>query len=172
MNKINVSLSASGIGKAINTLQRFKAEMQGKVNLLTERLAEMGVEIARIEFSNAQYDGENDVTVSFEHRDENRVAIIAEGSAVLFIEFGTGIVYADNHPNSAENGMIRGSYGKGRGNQETWGYYGKPGTNGKMVKSNDKGDLILTHGNPANMSMYNTEKTLEARFAQIVKEVF
>ena len=63
-------------------------------------------------------------------------------------------------------------YGQGRGKQSTWGYYGEPGTNGTVVGERAKGTLVLTHGNPANMPMYNAVKELELRLGEIVKEVF
>ena len=91
---------------------------------------------------------------------------------MLFIEFGTGVIYPDDHPEAAEHGMTRGSYGKGRGKQKAWGYYGDSGTNGE-VKINKKGrEVVITHGNPANMPMYETAKELEERLGELAKEVF
>ena len=53
-----------------------------------------------------------------------------------------------------------------------WGYYGDPGTNGE-VKINKKGrKVVITHGNPANMPMYETAKELEERLGELAKEVF
>ena len=80
--------------------------------------------------------------------------------------------YADNHPEAGKNGMIRGGYGQGKGNQSTWGYYGSPGTNGVVRKETDKGTLVTTHGNPANMPMYEAAKQLKERLSELVKEVF
>ena len=69
--------------------------------------------------------------------------------------------------------MVRGAYGKGHGKQRTWGYYGEPGTNG-VEKTNHKtgNTVVLTHGNPANMPMYDTVKELSDRLSALVKEVF
>ena len=83
-----------------------------------------------------------------------------------------GVTYPDNHPEARDLGMARGEYGQGRGKQSTWGYYGEPGTNGTVVGEREKGTLVLTHGNPANMPMYNAVKELELRLGEIVKEVF
>lgn len=136
-----------------------------------ERLAQEGYEVASAGFASAEYDGTNDVTVSVEDRGKIK-AVVAVGGTVLFIEFGTGVTYPDNHPEAKELGMLRGEYGKGRGKQSTWGYYGEPGTNGTVAGERAKGTLVLTHGNPANMPMYNAVKELELRLGEIVKEVF
>ena len=91
---------------------------------------------------------------------------------MLFIEFGTGVTYPDNHPEAAEHGMRRGEYGAGHGKQSSWGYYGDPGTNGEVrTKANGK-SVVITHGNPANMSMYDTVKQLQQILPRLAKEVF
>ena len=52
---------------------------------------------------------------------KNKIAVVAVGSATLFIEFGTGVKYPDNHPEAAEHGMIRGGYGYRLGRLEKVG---------------------------------------------------
>lgn len=132
-----------------------------------------GYDIASAKFESAVYDGTNDTKVKTEERDGRTAAVVAVGASVLFIEFGTGVMYPDNHPEAARNGMVRGAYGKGCGKQRTWGYYGDSGTNG-VEKTNPKtgNTVVLTHGNPANMSMYDTVKELSDRLPALVKEVF
>lgn len=172
MKKIIVSLSPVGINQAIKELDGYKRELSAKTEQLVVRLAAVGVQVAKARFEKAQYDGSNNVSVSFESRGSNRAAVIAFGSTALFIEFGTGVYYTDTHPEASRNGMERGTYGKGKGSQTSWGYYGDPGTNGTVTKSTEKGDLVITHGNPANMPMYRTIRELEQRFAEIAREVF
>ena len=91
---------------------------------------------------------------------------------MLFIEFGTGVVYPDNHPEAADLGMRRGEYGAGHGKQPSWGYYGDPGTNGKVHAKDDGTTVVITQGNPANMSMYETVKHLQMILPGLAKEVF
>ena len=170
---MEISLSPSGVQKAIDEIKKFKQDLQKKIDLLAERLATEGVKIAAVNFKNAQYDGINDVSVTFEKREEGHCAVVATGSAVLFIEFGSGVHYGTpTHPEAAENEMNRGEYGKGYGKQDVWWYYGEPGTNGLVRRTTEKGDLVSTRGNPANMSMYITVKELEDKFSTIAKEVF
>lgn len=169
---ISVSLSEKGIDQLIEAVEQYRRWLREKSELLVERLANEGYQIASVRFSQAEYDGKNDTSVSVEARGQGVRAVVAAGAATLFIEFGTGVTYPDNHPEAVQNGMIRGSYGKGRGKQQSWGYYGEPGTNGRVIRSTEKGELILTHGNPANMPMYETVKELESRLPGIVREVF
>ena len=68
--------------------------------------------------------------------------------------------------------MTRGTYGKGRGKQSSWGYYGEPGSNGLVKEKPNGTTVVITHGNPANMPMYETVKELEGRVYTLAKEVF
>lgn len=97
---------------------------------------------------------------------------MAVGKAVLFIEFGTGVTYPDNHPEARDRNMKRGEYGQGHGKKRSWGYYGEPGTNGVLKEKKNGGFVVITHGNPANMPMYETVKELQDRLTEIAKEVF
>ena len=166
---MKLSLSPSGIDDAIKEIQRFKQDLQQKVDLLAMRLADEGVKIVSVKFQNAQYDGTNDVSVHLENRDKGHYAVVATGNAVLFIEFGTGVYYGTPaHPEADDSGMVRGGYGQGHGKQNAWWYYGDLGTNGL-----DRGaGKVSTRGNPANMSAYTTVKELESKFDTIAKEVF
>ena len=68
--------------------------------------------------------------------------------------------------------MVRGEYGQGKGSQDSWGYYGNPGTNGRVVKENGKGSLVITHGNPPARAMYDAGKEMREQVRAIAKEVF
>lgn len=170
--KFKIGLNGDGIAELLTALEEYPKWIEERSKELLNRLTQEGYQIAAAGFGKAQYDGVNDSAVSVENRGENVRAVVALGSAVLFIEFGTGITYADNHPEAGKNGMIRGGYGQGKGNQSAWGYYGSPGTNGVVRKETDKGTLVTTHGNPANMPMYEAAKQLKERLPELVKEVF
>lgn len=170
-HKVVTTLSPTGVQQMIDSVREYREWIKIGCARLLERLTQEGYEVASAVFASAEYDGTNDVTVSVEDRGKIK-AVVAVGGTVLFIEFGTGVTYPDNHPEARDLGMERGEYGQGRGKQSTWGYYGEPGTNGIVVGERAKGALVLTHGNPANMPMYNAVKELELRLGEIVKEVF
>ena len=102
-----------------------------------------------------------DVTVNEEG---NATVVIASGNDAVFVEFGAGVynngsVGTSPHPKGAELGFTIGSFGKGNGRKDVWGYYGE-------------GGLTLTHGTPASMPMYRGMREACDRLAEIAWEVF
>ena len=170
--KYVIGLDGSGVDEFIKGIEEYKKWLERCTKTLIQRLAAEGYEVAAAGFQKAQYDGTNDSAVSVEERGDKIKAVVAAGSAVLFIEFGTGVTYPDDHPEAGKHGMVRGGYGKGHGSQSTWGYYGDPGTNGQVRKEGARGTLVTTHGNPANKPMYEAVKHLERRLPELVREVF
>lgn len=169
---INVPLSIPAYDSLIRKIEDLGNWQSDRAIVFADRLAQEGMEIASIKFSQAVYDGTNDVSVTVEPRGNNVRAVVAIGVATLFIEFGTGVTYPDDHPEAEELGMKRGEYGQGHGKQHSWGYYGDPGTNGVLKEKKNGGFVVITHGNPANMPMYETVKELQDRLTEIAKEVF
>ena len=172
MKTVKVPLSQRGIDTLLREIESYTVWLKERSQVLLDRLAQAGFEVASARFAKAAYDGTNDASVSLETRSEGVSAVVAVGASVLFIEFGTGVTYPDNHPQAAELGMKRGEYGQGHGKQSSWGYYGDPGTNGVVKMKKDGSTVVITHGNPANMPMYETVKELEAMLPDLVKEVF
>lgn len=163
---IKVSLNPRSINKAIREIENYKKWLHDKTQEFLHRLAEIGCNMASIYFSIAVYDGTNDVKCEIKEMGDNLVAVVATGNATLFIEFGTGVLFPDNHP---ENSFERGGYGAGRGsNPDGWHYRGDPGTFGEVGKSG----WVHTYGNPANMSMYQAIRDVERVFTEIAREVF
>lgn len=173
MKKIYVRLSGQSIDNAIKYLEQYKRIMMHKAEDLLTELANEGVSIASAKFESALYAGDNDVNVNFEQRGNNKIAIIATGNATLFIEFGTGVKYPDSHPLANENGMKHGTFGHKLGALPNgWRYKGNPGNMGVVITQGKHKGEIHTYGNPANESMYQTERELEQKFTEIVKRVF
>ena len=170
---ITLRLNRASIEKAIQELKAYQKWLKEGVQQLVEEMAKEGVNIASVKFSQAQYDGTNDVQVTYTTRGQGTAVVHAGGNAVLFIEFGTGIRYPDNHPEAAANGMVRGEYGYGLGKLKGgWHYDGDPGTNGEVVQTGKHAGRVHTFGNPANMPMYLTERELETKFSDIARRVF
>lgn len=172
MKKVVVPLSVNGIERLQKAVEVYQRWLKDRSEKLLDRLAEEGYQIASAKFARAVYDGTNDVSVSVETRGVGTRAVVAVGASVLFIEFGTGVAYPDDHPEADDLGMKRGEYGKGHGKQTSWGYYGDPGTNGELKEKKNGSVVVITHGNPANMVMYETVKELKMRLRDLAKEVF
>lgn len=176
MSKKTISffLSAKSINQAIKELQNYQRELPRKVDYLMERLAVIGGHEASVRFTQAIYDGLNDSSVSVE-RIENGWAIVAKGDAVCFIEFGSGVYHnpSEPYPNPRPEGVVGiGEYGQKKGQRQTWGYYGEPGTNGNVVTTNSGKEVVLTHGNPAAMPMWYASEEIRREVEAVAQEVF
>jgi hypothetical protein len=168
-----IHMKVSGLEETIQHVDRVHRSLISKQKQMLEKLAAIGVETASIKFISAQYDGFNDVKVSEpEWIDENKLQIVASGQAVGFIEFGTGVHYAERHPKADEFGAIRGGYGQHKGLKNSWGYYGDPGTNGKEVAKKNGQVVVITNGNPPARAMYDAGKEMRSRILEIAKEVY
>lgn len=169
-----MEIKVSGLDSLINKLKSYQKTLEEKQHRFLEELAKIGIDLASAKFQTAQYDGDNDVIVNRqpEWAGDNKLFLTATGNSITFIEFGTGIHYVEQHPKSAALGAIRGAYGQGKGSRDSWGYYGNPGTSGKVVKENDKGIVVLTHGNPPARAMYDSAKGMRNQIVNIAREVF
>ena len=167
---IRFGLSAREIDRAIRELEQYKQDIIRKTDLLRARVAERLAELSRDGFAGAVVDdllkgGQRtaQVDVSIDQRD-NVTLVIARGEDAVWVEFGAGVHYNGSagtspHPKGSELGFTIGSYGKGMGKKDVWGFY-------------EDGELRLTHGAPAAMPMYNAVKTVCDEIAEIAREVF
>lgn len=127
---------------------------------LADKLATKALEIAQANFNNAEYAGDNDVTVTKEDVSKTEKKIVASGNSVLFVEFGAGVRYPDSHPEALRLGLKHGTYGLGRGaSPKGWRYRGNKGNapNTEVTKTG----LIHTYGNKANLCMYNAREEIK-----------
>lgn len=168
-----IGLDGSGIDEFIDGINQYERWLKERSAVLLQRLADEGYQITAAGFEGAQYDGTNDAQVTVEDRGATVKAIVALGETVLFIEFGTGITYPDNHPEAAKNGMVRGQYGHGLGKMKKgWRYPAERGAGSAGFPDPDHEGYIHTYGNPANMPMYNAVKELRERLPALAREVF
>jgi hypothetical protein len=169
VKKIKCTLGT--LKNAISEIDAYQKEIDRKNKEFLYRLALIGGKEASVRFSQAMYAGLNDVKVSVEEI-ENGYAIIANGSAVGFIEFGTATRH-ENYPNdSLFTPPPRGSYGKGQGDSSKypngWVYRGEQGNAGRPIRDN----LYRTYGNPPARALYDSGKTMREEILTIAKEVF
>ncbi len=167
-----MNIEVIGFDSLVLKFNSYSSLIPSNIKTFLERLSQLGLDVAKIEYSKAQYDGENDVTVSARMEENNKAVVSANGQAVLFIEFGTGVTYSEENPKAAELGMVRGSYGQGKGLNDSWTYYGVKGTNGILVRKSDKGTVIKTQGNPPANAMYKASKEMLNEISNVAKEVF
>lgn len=170
---ISINLSTDGIDKALKELEKYKTDVLQKEKLLREKVAEFLQKEAQEGFKDAVVDDlteqsgnpiEAQVTVTIDHRG-NITTVIANGEDAVWVEFGAGVYHngaAGSSPNpyGAELGFTIGTYGKGNGRKQAWGYYDKDH------------NLKITHGTPAVMPMARSVTALINEFPRIAREVF
>lgn len=168
---IRFSLNAKDISRAISEINKFKQEFLNKVDTYRRRIADEIAVQASLNFSTSIVDDvingsprRPDVSVSVSERGSISV-VVADGEDAVWCEFGAGVYHNGSvgtspNPYGNELGFTIGSYGKGHGKQQAWGYYDKVG------------ELIITRGTPATMPMYNSVRELMHKSIAIAKEVF
>lgn len=158
---ITFKLSRASIQNALRELADYQRWLNEKTQELAKALADYGVQEARIKFASAMYDGDRDVKCNVEESGDRACLVVATGKDVLFIEFGTGIMYGGTHPEATPE-VARGSWslsskGEGHWDDPNGWYY----AHGKK-----------SFGNPANMPMYEAKREIEAHFEEIARRVF
>ena len=172
--KIKVRLSDAGLRDAERQIQEYKATLNQKAQELAKALAQKGIDVATVRFANAQYAGDNDVTVEHDPiQTPNGFAIVAHGKAVAFIEFGTGVMHSAYGGELPDGVGEHGTYGKENGKHKRWYYYGDPGNAGTPVKEVDgKGQLNYTSGNDAAMAMWGAVEEMASQVEATWREVW
>ena len=170
--KIKVRLSDAGLRDAERQIQVYKATLNQKAQELAKALANKGLDVAKVRFANAQYAGSNDVSCRVE-QNGNTCAIIADGKAVAFIEFGTGVMHSAYGGELPDGVGEHGTYGKENGKHKRWYYYGESGNAGTPVKEVDgKGQLNYTSGNDAAMAMWGAVEEMASQVEATWREVW
>ena len=155
-----VELSTRGIETLRKAMMDYQEWLEKKCDELAEKLASLGATSASIGFAQAIYDSpHNDFEITVERIGEANYTVRADGTDVLFVEFGAGSTMGDGHPEP---------HGMGPGTYPGKGFWNNP--NGWWYSYN--GYKYHSYGNPPNMPMYNAVKNLEQELQSIVTEVF
>lgn len=172
--KIKVRLSDAGLRDAERQIQEYKTTLNKKAQEFAKALAQKGIDVATVRFANAQYAGDNDVTVEHDPvQTPNGFAIVAHGKEVAFIEFGTGVMHSAYGGELPDGVGEHGTYGKGNGQHKRWYYYGETGNAGTPVKEVDgKGQLNYTSGNEPAMAMWGAVEEMASQVEATWREVW
>ena len=168
---IRFGLGATDINRAIREVDKFRQDFRNKVDTYRKRIAEEIAVQASLNFGNAVVDDvihgsprRPDVAVTVSERGSISV-VVAEGEDAVWCEFGAGVYHngsVGSSPNPYGNdlGFTIGSYGKGYGKKQAWGYY------------DESGELVITRGTPATMPLYNAAQEVMRKSVEIAREVF
>ena len=166
--RIKCTLSSKSIRDTIKQLEAYRDSLQDKNEIFVQRLAELGIPIIDENIVSAQGDSDkNHYTYIKINRFGNyaRATLTCEGSGLLFIEFGAGIHYntpagTSPHSKGEEFGYTIGSYGQGKGKNESWVYVA------------DSGEWVRSYGTESTMPMYKASVEIMQNIRRIAKEVF
>lgn len=154
--------------------QNFEKMTKDKCEDLVDILAQKGAEVAKREFAQVIYDGDHAEDVFVKKNGPGKCDIVAEGNAVLFIEYGAGVHHngAGAYPGELPEGLLGiGEFGSGKGKNDYWFYSGQPGTAGGALAHGHPNSTI-THGNPPNACMYKTRQEVIEIIPETAKRVF
>lgn len=166
--KIN-PYSEKSIDEAIKQLKLLKQEISFKTIELINRLADIGIQtIESNKYSYGDSDFNDMRSYAWLEYDGNgaRVTLVLSGKDVAFIEFGAGIHFNGSvgqspNPFGSNLGYTIGSYGLGKGANDSWTYYDR-----------ELGRYKTSHGTKAAMPMAKADEEIKRQFVQIAKEVF
>ena len=170
--KITITLSQKSVQDAISQIKAYQNDLTYKCQLLAEKLAEKGVEIARLQLADldAIFTTELISSVHAEYKGSIKGggiwAVVAGTDHAMFVEFGTGIAGKRSpYPGKLPEG-VDWQYASGRTiRQLADGRYG-------WFYQDDEGQLWFTEGMPSRPFMYYTAIQLQDIVVETAKEVF
>lgn len=160
--KVN-PLSIDSIKECQKQIEQYKIDLQYKVNLFTQRLAEVGVGIAQANAVSldAFWSGNLVASINLKQGDViqhgSRWIVYTDCPYAKYVEFGTGIVGEEfPHALASEMGWTYDVNGHG---DNGWYYY-------------KDGRFYWTKGVEARPFMYETSIELGMRISKVAREVF
>ena len=165
---IKCTLSQKSIRKAIDEIKNYQKSLRNKNEIFIKRLCELGIPVIDQNILVAQGDSDKNHNTYIKINnfgDYAEAHLICEGIDLLFIEFGAGIHYngtagSSPHPKGEEFGYTIGSYGQGKGKNDSWVYV------------SDSGEWVRSYGTEATMPMYKASVEIIQNIRKIAKEVF
>lgn len=166
--RIKCGLSQRSIQNAINQLKIYQTELKNKNELFVQKLTELGIPVIDQNIMLAQGDSDknHNTYIKINRFDGYAQAVlVCEGIDLNFIEFGAGITYntpagSSPHPKGEEFGYTIGSYGQGKGKNDSWTYY------------SESGEWVRSYGTEATMPVYKASVEIMQNIRKIAKEVF
>ncbi len=156
---IKLKLSAEGIENAITELQMYKEDVERRVKLLVEKLADRGADIVRAKITELDAIDTGVLLNSVESCLVDNIGYIRVNAEYgIFVEFGTGIVGKGKQHPAKE--VFDWEYDINEHGEKGWHFPA------------DDGSYPVTKGQPSRPFMYETALRLRDEFPAIVKEVF
>lgn len=163
MRKICIGLSASEFEKAAREVEKYKKEVVKKTRLLAQRLAEKGVEIAKIKIMQFPAVDTGELLESMQAQAGDVIEnggewiVFTDCPHAAFVEFGTGVTGSRNpHPDTS---LVGWRYDVNEHGDAGWFYF-------------KDGEWHWTKGMISRPFMYETGRDLKKLVSKTAKEVF
>ena len=122
-----MGLSASSVRAARERIQRYAADLPGKVDELCQRLAEIGVQAAvtALHDADAHETGELESSIKVEREGARDYLVVTYCGYAVYVEFGTGVVgagvpYPGNRPEHITGPLSRTTKAREDGSWVYW----------------------------------------------------
>lgn len=164
MKIIKLELSQNSIQKAIKKLSDLQNDLQKSSKLIAKDLSDIAFDQVNKNYASSPYtDGNNDVSI-ISRGTENHKKVGAEGSQVLYREFGTG-TEGLNAPHPIKSNFKLKGYNSGskiRVNSKTGELF--------WIYKDSSGNKVYTQGIPAGKEVYNAALILKGKKISIIKK--
>ena len=169
---INVRLSPEGIQSAIDELNRYKRDLNRKMEIIRDRMSKLGIDVIRQtmqEIPDSNEAGEWYTEAIYDSDDYVKgVAIRLSGNKILFIEFSAGITFGEAPGQYPIQNDQTSQYGYGTYNPDS-----DAATSGKgWWYVDEAGEKHHSYGNRAYHPMYNAWVAIMLDARKIAMEVF
>lgn len=161
MSNIKIDLSEKGLDELLKKLNTLNSDINKSSEKIVSDLVDYGVNEATLAFNSvANKDGNSDYRV-YGEKQYNSGKILASGTNLLYLEFGTGTLgFNDPHPLKSNYNLKAYNSGKkihkSKSHSDKLGWYTPDG--------------IWTEGIPSGKQMYNTSLKLKNKISEISRE--
>ncbi|RGJ47417.1 hypothetical protein DXD59_00535 [Olsenella sp. TM06-36] len=179
-------MSISGVASTVRHLESLRDRVsEDRMQRIVSAVAEMGLSVAQAGYSKAEYPGPNDVRVSIVTGGDGATYLVASGTRVLFIEFGSGVNLPDTNPWASSLGIYPGGFSSGKIRPSGWWLYRgerggvKDGNISPVVDRDRYGNVTKvregrwwTQGNASANAMYEASKKMRDALADAVTRIW
>lgn len=165
--KIKIEIDRASLTDAIFDLEKHRLKVQRDIDFIAKNLALLGLRVADAVYGSSftQYDGPNDTKVTVE-KTEKGYKVVAKGTAVLFLEFGSGAMFGYGHPYAQEYNMGPSTWSLG---PDGMGHWDNP--NGWLFVNRETGEIQHSFGNAPTKAMFQAEQEIIRNIKRAVEEV-
>ena len=154
--RIKLSLDPKSIDDASKQLAAYRKSLDAKIDLLCERLAEQGMEVAKVTIRHDE-SGELRNSFSVEKLGDAHYLVVNSAPYAVYVEFGTGVVGTKSNYWGVKPSWA----GSPNGDKKGWVYYDEK-----------QGRFRITDGQRAQAFMAHGAEAMRSMVVGIAKEVF